>query len=118
MGRRAIGLLVCLAAFAAASPAAPINTQEATRAESPKAQPASGLSVPLIDKGLRLSDFAGMKPRAELRDKLLKISGFIQNVPHDGQPATEETEVWLGYTKSATPRSLPSPAVRHAARSE
>jgi len=42
-----------------------------------------------------------MKPRPDLKDKLLKISGFIQNTPHDGQPATEETEVWLGYTKSA-----------------
>ena len=41
-----------------------------------------------------------MEPRPELKGKLLHISGFIQNTPHDGQPASEETEVWLGYTKS------------------
>ena len=101
MGRRAIGLLVCLAAIAAQSLGAPSNRQEAIRTEAAQAQPASGRRVPLIDKGLQLSDFAGMEPRPELKDKLLKISGFIQNSPHDGQPATEETEVWLGYTKSA-----------------
>jgi len=91
---------VCLAAIAAPTWAASRNRQEANPAEAHKAQPTSGLRVPVIDKGLRLSDFAGMKPRPELKDKLLKISGFIQNTPHDGQPATEETEVWLGYTKS------------------
>jgi hypothetical protein len=56
--------------------------------------------VPLLTEGVRLSDFAGMTPRAELKDKLLHISGFIQNSPRDGQPATEETEVWMGHTKS------------------
>jgi hypothetical protein len=57
--------------------------------------------VPLIAEGLKLSDFPGMEPRPEIKDKLLRVSGFIQNSPHDGQPATEETVVWLGYTKSA-----------------
>jgi hypothetical protein len=101
MRRRTIGLLVCLAAITAPAPAASRNRQEAIRAESQQAHPSNSLKVPLIDKGLRLSDFAGMKPKPELKDKLLKISGFIQNTPHDGQPATEETEVWLGYTRSA-----------------
>jgi hypothetical protein len=41
-----------------------------------------------------------MEPRPDLKDKLLHISGFIQNSPRDGQPATEATEVWLGYTKN------------------
>jgi hypothetical protein len=70
-------------------------------AEARKAQPPIEYKAPLITEKLRLSDFAGMAPKPELKDKLLKISGFIQNTPHDGQPATEETEVWLGYTKSS-----------------
>jgi hypothetical protein len=57
--------------------------------------------VPLLAEGLQLADFAGMTPRPELKDKLLHISGFIQNSPRDGQPATESTEVWLAHTKSA-----------------
>jgi hypothetical protein len=93
-------MLVCLAAIAVPTPAASRNKQEATHAEAQQAKPANNLKVPLIDKGLHLSDFAGMAPKPELKDKLLKISGFIQNTPHDGQPATEETEVWLGYTKT------------------
>jgi hypothetical protein len=92
---------VCLAALAAQSAAARSNRQAAIPAEALKPQPVSDYKAPLIGEKLRLSDFAGMKPRPELKDKLLKISGFIQNSPHDGQPATEETEVWLGYTKSA-----------------
>ncbi len=57
--------------------------------------------VPLLTEGIKLSDFAGMTPRPELKSKLLQISGFIQNYPRDGEPATEKTEVWMGHTKSA-----------------
>ena len=57
-------------------------------------------SVPLIDQPLHLSDFAGMAPRADLRGKLSHVSGFIQNQPTDGQPAAEQTEVWIGHTRS------------------
>ncbi len=85
MGRRAIAVLVCLAALAAQTAAARSSRQAAIPAGAAKAQPKSSLKAPLIDKGLRLADFAGMTPRAELKDKLLKISGFIQNTPHDGR---------------------------------
>jgi hypothetical protein len=57
--------------------------------------------LPLIEQPLRLSDFNGMAPRADLKDKLTEITGFIQNSPHDGDPPTEATEVWMGYTKSS-----------------
>jgi len=62
--------------------------------------PSVKYTVPLIPDELRLSDFPGMQPRPELRDKLLQITGFIQNTPSDGQPGTEKTEVWLGHTKT------------------
>jgi len=91
---------VCLAAFAAQTSSARSNRQEAIQAEAEKAQAARSVKVPLIAKGLRLSDFAGMTPRPELKDKLVKISGFIQNSPRDGEPGSEETEVWAGYTKT------------------
>ena len=72
----------------------------AAPAQAQKMQPPAEYRVPLIAKKLRLSDFAGMQPQPELKDKLLHISGFIQNYPRDGQPATEATEVWMGFTKS------------------
>jgi len=99
MRRWALGLAVCLAMAAFEAFAAQSNKQTVTPAEPGKAH-APSYRVPLLTEGLRLSDFAGMKPRPELKDKLLKITGFIQNSPSDGKPATEETEVWLGYTKS------------------
>jgi hypothetical protein len=94
-------VLVCLAALAVQTAAAHNSRQAAIPTEAAKPQPASAYRAPLITEKLRLADFAGMTPKPELKDKLLKISGFIQNSPHDGEPATEKTNVWLGYTKSA-----------------
>jgi hypothetical protein len=98
-------MITCAAAVAqggkpATPPAEPLKAQ-ADNAQPAAPAPAASYTVPLISEGLKLSDFAGMEPRAELKSKLLHISGFIQNYPRDGQPATEETEVWMGYTKSA-----------------
>ena len=90
----ALGTVLCSSAAARSSKPAQIPSEPA------KTQPAPEYRVPLLQSAIRLSDFAGMKPRPELKDKLLKVTGFIQNSPHDGQPATEETEVWMGYTKT------------------
>ena len=65
-----------------------------------KAQPPAEVNIPHIAEPLRLSDFAGMQPRPDLKNKLLRIADFIQNSPSDGKPATESTEVYLGYTKT------------------
>ena len=35
-----------------------------------------------------------------MKDRLAKVSGFIQNVPNDGEAATQQTEVWVAHTKS------------------
>jgi hypothetical protein len=97
-------MITCAAAVAQddkpPAPAAEPSKVQPAKAQLAQTQPANNYTVPLLAEGLKLADFAGMEPRAELKGKLLHISGFIQNSPHDGQPATEETEVWLGYTKS------------------
>jgi hypothetical protein len=103
MRRLAIAAAVCLtmAATLAAQSAKPaVLTAQAPSAQSAKKPPAAPLIVPLLSDPLRLSDFAGMEPRTELKSKLLKITDFIQNYPKDGQPGTKKTEVWAGYTKS------------------
>jgi len=101
MKRTALGASMCLAAVALPASVAQSNKPAMASAQTAATQPAIGLRVPLLAEGLKLSDFAGMEPRPELKDKLLRISGFIQNSPRDGQPGAEATEVWLGYTKSA-----------------
>lgn len=69
--------------------------------QPPKMQSLSDAKVPLIPQPLRLTDFLGMEPRAELKPQLAHITGFIQVQPSDGQPATEATEVWLARTTTA-----------------
>ena len=68
--------------------------------EPPKAQPPSDFKVPLLTEALKLSDFAGMEPRPALKEELTKVTGFLQNTPVDGAPASEQTDVWIGHTKS------------------
>jgi hypothetical protein len=70
-------------------------------AAKPVPAPPTIASVPVIDHELKLDDFAGMVPRPELRDKLAHVTGFIQQQPADGKPATEATEVWMAYSRSA-----------------
>lgn len=72
----------------------------AVSAAPEKEQQVAAATVPLIDQPLRLADFDGMQPRADLRGKLGQVSGFIQNVPSDGQQSSERTEVWLAHTKT------------------
>ena len=96
-----LGLAVTLSIAAVTIAAAQSHTPAVTPPMASKPQPAPAVQVPLLDEGLRLGDFGGMTPRPELKDKLLRISGFIQNFPSDGKPATEETEVWIGHTKAA-----------------
>ncbi|MFZ1085786.1 MAG: carbohydrate binding family 9 domain-containing protein [Terracidiphilus sp.] len=95
-----LGLVACLGAAFCAASAAQVGKQAVMPAAPSKSRPAHEYRVPLLTEGLKLSEFAGMKPKPELKDKLLKVTGFIQNSPSDGKSATEETEVWMGYTKS------------------
>lgn len=67
----------------------------------PKNLVPSDVKMPLLDQPLRLSDFTGMQPREDLREKLGHVENFIQNQPADGKPATEKTEVWMGHTQTA-----------------
>lgn len=81
------------------------NQQQAKPSAVPetpvKTQPVADTKVPLLDHPLSLADFPGMEPRADLKQKLAHLTGFIQNQPTDGAPATERTEVWLGRTNTA-----------------
>ncbi len=89
-----------------------------------KTRPLADVKVPRIDRPLTLADFAGMVPRAALRDQLAHVSGFIQNAPSDGQPATETTEAYIAHTRTTLYvvflcfDSHPGAVRRHLARRE
>src|SRR5262249_17100391 len=58
----------------------------------------AGIHIPHLETGPRLSDFLGMRPSGQFAGKMLKVEGFIQRDPHDGQPVSQKTEAYLGYT--------------------
>lgn len=101
-GTRALylGLLLCILIAAQRLSAAQNSKPTPVTPEPPKAQPPSEFKVPLLTEGLKLSDFAGMEPRAALVEKLTRVTGFLENTPVDGARASEQTEVWIGHTKS------------------
>jgi Domain of unknown function (DUF5916) len=95
--RLSIGLTVILLA------AAPLLAQQAAR-KGPSLPAAnldhelSSLNIPRLQTAPRLADFEGMEPASELARKMLKITQFTQQEPHDGAPASQRTEAYLGYT--------------------
>ncbi len=89
-----MALAGCIAAVAEAGKATVVPVQPA------KTQFRSDFKIPLVSEALRLSDFANGEPRPDLKRKLTQVSDFIQQVPNDGLPATEKTEVWLAHTQA------------------
>src|SRR5579872_5558006 len=57
-------------------------------------------SIPKLTKGPTISDFEGMNPRGAAKDMVV-VSNFIQSDPSDGQPATQKTDVYLGYDNNS-----------------
>lgn len=55
------------------------------------------VTIPRMGIAPRLEDFLEMRPTAELAGKLARLDGFIQRAPDEGIPATQPTEVYLGY---------------------
>ncbi|MFM1897664.1 MAG: hypothetical protein RLZZ385_2738 [Pseudomonadota bacterium] len=55
------------------------------------------LAIPRLNGVPGLEDFAGMMPATALAREMARIDGFVQREPIDGAPATQKTEVYLGY---------------------
>jgi len=52
--------------------------------------------IPHVSSPPRLEDFEDMTPRGN-STQLAKVTDFIQKEPSDGRPATQRTDVYLGY---------------------
>jgi hypothetical protein len=51
--------------------------------------------IPHIDRAPKIEEFASMFEPS--RKDLLKISGFVQRSPKDGDEPTQRTDVYMGY---------------------
>jgi hypothetical protein len=58
----------------------------------------NGVHIPLIERAPALEDFAAMQASTELAHRMTRIDRFTQRNPHDGKPASQRTEAYLGYT--------------------
>jgi hypothetical protein len=66
---------------------------------SPLARAADGVRIPRVTTPPRLEDFENMQPGGNAT-QLAKVTDFIQQQPSDGQPATQRTDVYLGYDQA------------------
>lgn len=55
------------------------------------------LQLPRIDGTPTLDDFAGMAPATPLARSMVRVDSLQQRLPVNGAPASERTEVYLGY---------------------
>ena len=55
------------------------------------------LTVPRLEHAPLLDQFLNMRPEGETAARMVKVTGFRQRNPHDGQPASQPTEAYLGY---------------------
>ena len=58
------------------------------------------LIIPEVSGVPSLEDFAGMEPATPLARSMAKVEDFIQREPDDGDPASQRTEVFIGYDRT------------------
>ena len=79
----ALALLLGVGAAGAADPELPPSPSE--------------LVIQRLSRAPTLEDFLEMKPPEDLAGELTLVTGFVQQSPEDGQPASQRTEAYLGY---------------------
>jgi len=67
---------------------------------SPFALGQENLVIPEIGGAPALEDFAGMEPATPLARSMALAENFIQREPDDGEPASQRTEVYVGYDRT------------------
>jgi hypothetical protein len=55
------------------------------------------ISIPHVSRPPMLEEFLDMKPSPAWEGKLAKVEGFIQRIPSDGEPVSQQTQAYLGY---------------------
>ncbi len=56
-----------------------------------------GITIARISGEPTLEDFAGMAPTTALARSMTRVENFVQRLPDDGDPASQRTEVFIGY---------------------
>ena len=59
--------------------------------------PIPTVTIPRLDGAPTIDDFLDMRPQGTVARQMLMIEGLIQRDPEDGEPASQHTEIYLGY---------------------
>jgi hypothetical protein len=59
-----------------------------------------GLHIPRLQVAPTLDDFVSMQPSVRMEGKMVDVSAFVQRDPIEGRPATQKTDVYLGYDQT------------------
>ena len=54
-------------------------------------------TIPRLLRAPSLDDFLSMEPQGDAALQMVKVTGFTQRNPHDGEPVSEATDAYLGY---------------------
>ncbi len=73
-----------------------IKNPEVRSAPRPEIAPPT-LTIPRLSRAPALEDFLSMKPQGEIAMQMVKVTGFVQRNPHDGEKVSEPTDAYLGY---------------------
>jgi hypothetical protein len=60
-------------------------------------EPKPHIVIRRLDRTPLLEDFLEMRPPADLAGQLVRVEGLIQGRPEDGRPASQRTQIYLGY---------------------
>lgn len=55
------------------------------------------VTIPRLAEAPELEDFLEMKPSPRMEGRMLKVTGFTQTLPRDGEPVSQATDAYLGY---------------------
>jgi hypothetical protein len=89
MGALCRGATLAPALFAALIPA--------VFAEDYVPPPRPTISIPRLEDPPELEHFLEMRPEGAVAESMTRVSGLIQRDPEDGEPASQKTEIYLGY---------------------
>lgn len=70
-------------------------------AQTPAAPPRPSMTIPHLAEPPDLKDFISMHPSGATAQAMSRVDKFITRQPTDGQPAAQDTVVYVGYTDSA-----------------
>src|SRR5262245_30073622 len=53
--------------------------------------------IPRLSREPSLNDFLNMRPEGAVAEQMMRVTGFVQRNPHDGEAVSQRTEAYLGY---------------------